>query len=89
MKADRRPCPITGLWKVKPEYVPSTDLNGCCQKPLLQVVHLDTFVHSAHLIGAPGTYTIPRSLTHFDSLDAFNMFFVNKYIDYNTFEIAY
>ena len=53
------------------------------------VIHLDTIVRASHLIGVYGDRFLPRGISFHNSLDVFDTFYVNKYIDHHTFEIAY
>lgn len=76
------PCEDTGLWSVTPDY----DARG---QRLTSLVHIDTILRGAHLIGAAGHHLIPRTLTHNHSLDTFQRFYVNKYIDYHAHEISW
>ncbi|KAM6492926.1 hypothetical protein JOM56_011060, partial [Amanita muscaria] len=76
------PCPITGMWKVCRDV----GENG---ERILDVIHIDTILRSAHLIGIAGETFIPYGLDHTDSLDAFTTFYVNKFIDYHAHEIAF
>lgn len=66
----------TGMWIIKPD-------------PTLSVVHLDTILRAAHLIGVYGTQLMPKNLSHSQSLDIFRAYYVNKYIDHQSFEIAF
>ena len=54
----------------------------------MSVIHLDTILRGAHLMGIAGSHPIPHQLKYTDSLDAFKSFYVNKYIDYHAHEIA-
>jgi len=72
----------TGMWVVEPD---SAD-DG---KPFATVIHLDTIVRAAHLLPVFGAGFVPRTLTFADTLDAFRMFYVNKYADHHAFEIAF
>lgn len=76
------PCEDTGLWRVVPEY----DTRG---QRVVSLIHIDTMLRSAHLIGVAGSHFIPTTLTFTDTLDAFHLFYVNKYIDHHAHEIAY
>ncbi|KAI0283461.1 hypothetical protein BC826DRAFT_1093833 [Russula brevipes] len=76
------PCEDTGLYSVEPDY----DARG---RRLASVVHVDTILCGAHLIGVSGTQLLPRTFTCDDSLDAFQVFYVNKYIDHHAHEIAW
>ena len=59
--------------------------NGEC---FISVIHLDCIVRAAHLIAVYGNEVVPESLTLHDSLDTFQSFYVNKFIDHHAFEIA-
>ena len=50
----------------------------------LDVIHLDTMLRGAHLIGVANGFTPKIKFT--ESLDAFKAFYVNKYADYHTHE---
>ncbi|THU79867.1 hypothetical protein K435DRAFT_696868 [Dendrothele bispora CBS 962.96] len=78
----QEPCPDTGMWRV---YLPDEDRNG---NRMMDVIHLDTILRGAHLIGIAGEEHLPRGFQHTDSLDAFQAFYVNKYIDHHAHEIA-
>ena len=73
----------TGMWIVQPDKDVSSGL------PIRQIIHLDTIVRAAHLIGVYGDVFLPRELTFDRSLDAFHAYYVNKFIDHHAFEIAY
>ncbi|KAF9035748.1 hypothetical protein BDZ89DRAFT_1090916 [Hymenopellis radicata] len=77
------PDPDTGLWKV----VPDLDHSG---DRFQAVIHLDCLLRGAHLIGRPeDDEFIPRGMKHTDSLDLFTEFYVNKYADHHSHEIAF
>ncbi|KIJ18236.1 hypothetical protein PAXINDRAFT_72124 [Paxillus involutus ATCC 200175] len=67
---------------VEPEY----DDDG---NRLTSVIHLDSILCSAHLIGISGEDLIPHNLHYTDSLSAFCSFYVNKYSDYHAFRLAF
>ena len=50
--------------------------------PLVGVIHLDSILRPAHLIGIYGNEHVPHDLHYSDSLSAFHSFYVNKYSDY-------
>ena len=56
---------------------------------LMSIIHIDTILHGAHLVGIGGDRFIPNELKHTDSLHAFKTFFVNKFINYHMHELAY
>ena len=77
------PCPQTGMWIVQRDR----DANG---RPELSIIHLDTILRAAHLIGIAGSTMIPHDhLSFANSLNAFKTFYVNKFIDYHAHEIAF
>ncbi|KAF8871036.1 hypothetical protein CPB85DRAFT_1445765 [Mucidula mucida] len=77
------PDPDTGLWVVTPDV----DYNN---RLVESVVHVDCLLRGAHLIGKlNGNEFIPRGMKHTDTLDIFPSFFVNKYADHHSHEIAF
>jgi hypothetical protein len=72
----------TGMWIVK------RDFNGDGTRAA-SVIHLDTIFRAAHLMPIYGDNPIPSHLSFTQSLDAFNSYYVNKYIDHHAFEIAF
>ncbi|KAN0126225.1 hypothetical protein V8E53_015270 [Lactarius tabidus] len=59
--------------------------------PCLEVIHLDTVLRGAHLIGVSGTHFLPKdpNFTFDKSLDTFSSFYVNKYADHHVYKIAF
>jgi hypothetical protein len=76
------PCEDTGLWRVVP------DRDGRGQRAA-SLIHVDAILHGAHLIGVSGTHFVPAILSFSNSLDTFQIYYVNKYIDHHAHEIAY
>ncbi|KAI5982457.1 hypothetical protein EDD15DRAFT_2391272 [Pisolithus albus] len=72
----------TGMWVVQP------DLDADGQREL-GVVHLHSVLRGAHLIPVYGHDRLPTDIQHTDSLDIFQAYYVNKYIDHHAFEIAF
>ena len=50
---------------------------------------MDCILHGAHLIPIFGQDFVPEGLHFSDTLDAFTVFYVNKFIDHHAFEIIY
>jgi hypothetical protein len=76
------PCDETGMWMVEPDFIGS--------KHVLGVIHLGTILRGAHLIGAAGPHFLPeRDFDFSKSLDAFQTFYVNKFIDHHAHEIVF
>jgi hypothetical protein len=73
----------TGLWMVEPDH------DTADGSPHAAVIHLDTVLRSAHLIGVYGSDFLPKDMSSADSLDAFRSYYVNKFIDNHAFQIAY
>ncbi|KAF8256651.1 hypothetical protein EI94DRAFT_1774955 [Lactarius quietus] len=76
-----KPDEAMGLWVVQPDY----NANG---SPAIGVIHLDLVLCRAHLMPVFGDSPIPIGLGVENSLDVFQAFYVNKYIDYHAFEIT-
>jgi hypothetical protein len=72
----------TGMWVVEPDF----NDDG---SPYMTVIHLDSILRAAHLIGVCNGDFVPKDLAFHQSLDAFRAFYVNKFIDHHAFEIAY
>ncbi|KAJ6548027.1 hypothetical protein B0H10DRAFT_2383376 [Mycena sp. CBHHK59/15] len=76
------PCPDVGMWMVEPDV----DHRG---KPVMDIIHIDTILRGAHLIGIYGDEFLPRHFKYSSSLDSFRAFYVNKYADHHSHEIAF
>ncbi|KAJ7692795.1 hypothetical protein B0H14DRAFT_3662741 [Mycena olivaceomarginata] len=76
------PCPDVGMWMVEP------DLDGRGQR-VLDIIHLDSILRGAHLIPIYGDSHLPRHIKHTASLDSFRAYYVNKYADHHSHEIAF
>jgi hypothetical protein len=72
----------TGMWIVEP------DVNAS-GSPIVSVIHLDSILRAAHLIGVYGDKYLPKELAFHQSLDTFPAFYVNKFVDHHAFEIAF
>jgi hypothetical protein len=70
----------TGLWVVMPEF---EAIGG---HRSLAVIHLDCIARGALLSGVCGSSFVPEGLDYRDSLDLFQMFFVNSYADHHAHE---
>ncbi|KIL00124.1 hypothetical protein PAXRUDRAFT_130523, partial [Paxillus rubicundulus Ve08.2h10] len=75
------PDELTGMWMVRPSF-----LNDGSQN--LAVVHVDSIVHSTHLLPIFGHEYIPEHVNHLNSLDLYRGFYVNRFADHHTFELA-
>jgi len=72
----------TGMWIVEPDSYPDGS-------PLVAVIHLDSILRAAHLIGVYGEDILPKGIPLVHTLDIFHSYYVNKYIDHHAFEIAF
>ncbi|KAJ7246229.1 hypothetical protein C8J57DRAFT_1523787 [Mycena rebaudengoi] len=76
------PCPDVGMWMVEPDL----DANG---EREMSIIHLDTVLRAAHLIPIYGDEPVSRHFKHTQSLDLFAAFYINKYADHHSHEIAF
>ena len=77
----RAPDPDTGMWMVRPEFSSrSRDTS---------ILHLDTFLRGAHLLPCFSEAFLPRDFNYTYSLDAFQSYFVNQYIDHHSHKIIF
>ncbi len=72
----------TGLWMVCPER--DLDQHG---QLTVNTITLDSIVWGVHLLLVYGETWVPPSFDASDALDAFKLFFVNKFIDYHAHEL--
>ncbi|PBK83662.1 hypothetical protein ARMGADRAFT_1048374 [Armillaria gallica] len=79
------PCMLV-TWFSETDDQPCEEMCMWVVKPDLD--YQDSILHEAHLIGVSGTTSLPVELKHSDSLDAFQCFYVNKYADHHSYEIA-
>ena len=71
----------TGMWEVEPSYISN--------KSHLCIIHIDMIYCAAHLIPVYWTSRfIAWSLTMNKTLNTFNRFYVNKFVDHYAFVIA-
>ena len=69
----------TGLWKVELD----TEDDG---NPHLAVIHLDAIFRAVHLMPVHHTAEfISKTITMHSSLDTFNFFYVNRFVDHHLF----
>ena len=80
-KINEEPDFNTGMWWVEPDF----NIEG---ESLYAVIHLDTMVCAAHLIGKPNG-PVSSDITHISALEKFDSYYVNKYIDHHAYEITF
>ena len=73
--------PVMGLWVIRPDIT-----RG---KRDRTVLHLDAFLRGAHLIPVYGSQKLPIDFHYSYSLDAFEAYYVNKYIDHHANEAVF
>jgi hypothetical protein len=73
--------PLTGMWIV----VPKVNATGHCVRAVISV---KTILRGAHLIAVYGANFLPVTFHFSDSLDAFNAYYVNRYIDHHSYTIC-
>ena len=73
----------TGMWVVEPDIDEDGDAN-------LAIIHVDAIFRAAHLLPAhQSNQFVSREITMHNSLDTFDKFYVNKYVDYHAFEVLF
>ncbi|KAG1809078.1 uncharacterized protein BJ212DRAFT_1279960 [Suillus subaureus] len=76
----------TGMWIVCPGYRANNT-------PEHTIIHTDAIYHAAHLIPMVllmyGMELLWQELKFYHSYDAFQTYYVNKYADHHTVEIAF
>jgi len=79
-----KPNHSTGLWVVKPEFAHSLPYWS------MSIIHLDSIIRGAHLLPKfPSNTRLHREINYTQTLDIYRSFYVNKYIDNHTFELAF
>ncbi|KAJ6531551.1 hypothetical protein B0H10DRAFT_2171470 [Mycena sp. CBHHK59/15] len=76
------PCPDVGMWMVEPDV----DRRG---QRVMDIIHVDTILRGAHLIGIYGDSFLPRHFKYSETLDRFKAFYINKYADHHANKIAF
>ena len=76
------PDELTEMWMVKLSFLDDNTRY-------LSVVHIDTIVHAAHLIPIFGQELVPLQVASHNSLDVYQGFYVNHFIDHHTFELVF
>lgn len=79
---EEEPDELTGMWTVEKDYL----IGGAVRT---SVIHIDSILRAAHLIPVYGSRPIDLYHDHRKSLDTFDRFYVNKYIDCHANEIAF
>ena len=81
---DDSPDDETGMWIVSPEYLDD-------ESKYLAVIHVDCIIRAAHLIPCYGEDFVAQyhDIDPSKTLDSFNRFYVNKYVDHHANEIAF
>ena len=74
--------PGTGMWVIEPDVTDD-------EVPITSVIHLDTIIRAAHLLPVFKEKYVSRELSFSDTLNEFQLFYVNKYVDHHAFEIAF
>lgn len=72
----------TGMWVVEPDLTN----DG---RPIVAIIHLDTIIRAAHLLPVFKEGFVSKNLSFTDTLDKFQTFYVNKFVDHHAFEIAF
>jgi hypothetical protein len=78
--ADEQPCPLTGLWMVRPQV-------NARRERICSVIHIDSIYAPVHLMGYTGNASTPGDVIGGVSLHAFRTYYVNKYANSHLFEL--
>ncbi|KAI0077695.1 hypothetical protein K474DRAFT_1642965 [Panus rudis PR-1116 ss-1] len=76
------PDDLTGMWIVTPDF------NGDGTRTR-GVINLDAVVRGAHLIPVYGKEFLPSDFHFSQSLDSFQAYYVNKFVDYHAYSLAF
>ncbi|KZP07564.1 hypothetical protein FIBSPDRAFT_965518 [Athelia psychrophila] len=80
-----KPDETTGMWILEADFDDDDERECHCS-----VISMDTIVRGAHLMPLFGKGFLPKGLTPAHSLTTiFRAWYVNKYIDYHCFELAF
>jgi hypothetical protein len=75
------PDEVTGFWIVEPD----TDVSG---DPHLAVIHVDSIYRAVHLLPAHQNSTfVERTITMHSLIDTFQRFYINRFVDHQSFEV--
>lgn len=74
----------SGMWIVEPDC--NSDADDIRH---ISVIHIDSILRGAHLLGVYGNQRLPLGLSFTQTLDIFRAYYVNKYIDHHSYEIAF
>ncbi|KAG2755597.1 hypothetical protein P692DRAFT_201801024 [Suillus brevipes Sb2] len=72
---------VTGMYMVAPSF----DEDG---SPNMSIIHIDSIVRGAHLLPIFGTQFVSQGLQFHHSLDIFRGYYINRFIDHHSFELA-
>ena len=70
-----------GMWVVEPDVETGSPFAG--------IIHMDSILRAAHLMGVCREVFVPKKLTPDNSLYFFYSFYVNKFVDHHAFKIAF
>ncbi|KZP09744.1 hypothetical protein FIBSPDRAFT_963695 [Athelia psychrophila] len=80
-----KPDVTTGMWMLEADFRDDDETERHCS-----VISMDTIVRGAHLMPLFGKAFLPKGLTPAHSLTTiFRAWYVNKYIDYRSFELVF
>ena len=80
-KVGEEPDELTGMWIVRLGTLPN-------HTPNYMIIHIDSIYRVAHLIPVYSTDPILPEIKPHHSYDTFKSFYINKYADHHSFEIA-
>jgi hypothetical protein len=72
---------LTGMWIVVPEV-------NAARQQVRAVISVKMILQGVHLVGVYGEELLPVTFHFSESLNAFNTYYVNKYIDHHSYTIC-
>ncbi len=75
---DAEPDDVTGMWVVRPERADGVRIKT--------IIPLNSIARACHLMAVLGPHHLPPWFHYSDTLDAFNAYYVNHYVDYHAHE---
>lgn len=79
-----KPCSDTNMWIVERDWDEEADGEQC-----MSVIHCSSIYRAAHLIPVFGTESVDRNVSFSNSLDVYNRYYINKFIDHQSHELAF
>lgn len=84
------PCPHTNMWMVERAWEEDSEVDDeNVRAQITSVIHCGSIYRGAHLIPVFGEENCEKDTTFANSLDRYNCYYVNKFIDHHAHECAF